>query len=132
MVLISTRTHCHDRCHNRCHNGGQRANTSFLQLDPDSPAFSARLGNADEPNSEEINIEDIDRQLDEQPDRERMRMLLIGSPLGVTRTIQTLDRLNFVELHRWSQFVSAPEHLHLDPRPGEVLSILTRYWLRQS
>lgn len=63
---------------------------------------------------------------------ERLRFILVGSPLAVTRTIQTLDRLGFVELYRWSSFVIAPEQLHLYPQPGEVLSLLTRTYKRSS
>ena len=63
------------------------------------------------------------------PDRERVRLILIGAPVPVTQTIQTLDRLSFVEMHRWSQLVAAPDLLHLHPSPGEVLSVLTRHWL---
>jgi hypothetical protein len=65
-------------------------------------------------------------------DRERIRLILIGAPVPVTQTIQTLDRLSFVEMHRWSQFVTAPDLLHLHPSPGEVLSVLTRHWLTRN
>ena len=61
-----------------------------------------------------------------QPERERLRFILVGSPVAVTRTIQILDRLNFVEGYRWNPFVAAPEQLHLHPQPQEVLSLLTR------
>jgi hypothetical protein len=66
------------------------------------------------------------------PDRERIRLILIGAPVPVTQMIQTLDRLSFVEMHLWSQFVAAPDLLHLHPSPGEVLSVLTRHWLTRN
>ncbi|XGV95164.1 MAG: hypothetical protein ACAF41_20745 [Leptolyngbya sp. BL-A-14] len=54
------------------------------------------------------------------PDRESLRLLLIGSQHGVTGTIQTLHRLRFAEVSEWSLLLPGPN-------PGEVMSILTRY-----
>jgi hypothetical protein len=54
------------------------------------------------------------------PDRESLRILVIGSRQGVTGTIQTLHRLRFAEVHEWSPLLPAAN-------PGEVMSILTRY-----
>lgn len=56
------------------------------------------------------------------PEREPLRVLLIGSRRGVTSTIQTLYRLGFAEVGEWSPLLPAPT-------PGEVMSILTRYLL---
>jgi hypothetical protein len=56
------------------------------------------------------------------PDREALRILVIGSRRGVTGTIQTLHRLRFAEVREWSPLLPAPH-------PGEVMSILTRYIL---
>jgi len=60
-----------------------------------------------------------DREL---PDREPLRVLVIGSRKGVTHTIQTLHRLRFAEVREWSPLLPGPN-------PGEVMSILTRYFL---
>ena len=54
------------------------------------------------------------------PDRESLRILVIGSRQGVIGTIQTLHRLRFAEVHEWSPLLPAAN-------PGEVMSILTRY-----
>ncbi|NJP08601.1 MAG: hypothetical protein HC866_03280 [Leptolyngbyaceae cyanobacterium RU_5_1] len=56
------------------------------------------------------------------PDRESLRVLIIGSRRGVTGTIQTLHRLRFAEVREWSPLLPGPN-------PGEVMSILTRYIL---
>jgi hypothetical protein len=58
------------------------------------------------------------------PERESLRVLLIGSRKGVISTIQTLYRLGFAEVAEWSPLLPAPN-------PGEVMSILTRYLLTQ-
>lgn len=57
------------------------------------------------------------------PEREPLRILVIGSRHGVTNTIQTLHRLRFAEVREWSPLMPASN-------PGEVMSILTRYLLR--
>ena len=54
------------------------------------------------------------------PDREALRILVIGSRQGVLGTIQTLHRLRFAEVHEWSPLLPSAN-------PGEVMSILTRY-----
>ena len=56
------------------------------------------------------------------PNREPLRVLVIGSRRGVTSTIHTLHRLGFAEAGEWSPLMPAPTS-------GEVMSILTRYLL---
>ncbi len=63
-----------------------------------------------------------DQATDQPPDREALRLLVIGSRQGVNRTIQTLYRLRFAEIQEWSPLMPGPN-------PGEVMSILTRYVL---
>ncbi|MCL6435325.1 MAG: hypothetical protein K6T90_14150 [Leptolyngbyaceae cyanobacterium HOT.MB2.61] len=58
------------------------------------------------------------------PERESLRILVIGSRRGVTGTIQTLHRLRFAEVREWSPLMPGPN-------PGEVMSILTRYILAE-
>ncbi|MBD2459436.1 hypothetical protein H6G89_00120 [Oscillatoria sp. FACHB-1407] len=53
------------------------------------------------------------------PNRESLRILVIGSRRGVTGTIHTLYRLGFAEVGEWSPLLPAAT-------PGEVMSILTR------
>jgi hypothetical protein len=54
------------------------------------------------------------------PEREALRVLVIGSRKGVINTIHTLHRLGFAEVGEWSPLLPAPAQ-------GEVMSILTRY-----
>jgi hypothetical protein len=56
------------------------------------------------------------------PEREPLKILVIGSRRGVVGTIRTLHRLRFAEVGEWSPLLPAPN-------PGEVMSILTRYIL---
>lgn len=53
------------------------------------------------------------------PERERLRVLVIGSHDGVTETIYDLYRRGFAEVGLWSPLLPAPGS-------GEVMSILTR------
>lgn len=64
-------------------------------------------------------------QTEPLPNREPLRVLIIGSRRGVTSTIQTLYRLGFAEVSEWSPLLPAPTS-------GEVMSILTRYILADS
>jgi hypothetical protein len=59
---------------------------------------------------------------EELPNRESLRLLIIGSRQGVTGMIQTLHRLRFAEVGEWSPLLPGPN-------PGEVMSILTRHLL---
>ncbi len=56
------------------------------------------------------------------PEREALRILVIGSRRGVTGTIQTLHRLRYAEVREWSPLMPTSN-------PCEVMSILTRYIL---
>jgi hypothetical protein len=67
----------------------------------------------------------ITEPADSIPNREPLRVLVIGSRRGVTSTIQTLYRLGFAEVGEWSPLLPAPNS-------GEVMSILTRYILSDS
>lgn len=58
------------------------------------------------------------------PEREPLRILIIGSRKGVIGTIRTLHRLRFAEVGAWSPLLPGPN-------PGEVMSILTRYIVSQ-
>jgi hypothetical protein len=58
------------------------------------------------------------------PEREPLRILIIGSRKGVIGTIRTLHRLRFAEVGAWSPLLPGPN-------PGEVMSILTRYIISQ-
>jgi hypothetical protein len=53
------------------------------------------------------------------PERERLRVLIIGSRDGVIETIHDLHGRDFAEAGAWSPLLPAPGS-------GEVMSILTR------
>jgi hypothetical protein len=55
---------------------------------------------------------------------EKLRILIIGFPASVTEIIHTSHSLGFAEVNDWSPLLPAP-------KPGEVMSILTRGPLRQ-
>jgi hypothetical protein len=55
----------------------------------------------------------------QNPDRERLRVLIIGSRDGVIETIHDLYHRDFAEPSAWSPLLPAPSS-------GEVMSILTR------
>jgi hypothetical protein len=65
------------------------------------------------------NVRDYLSSSDPQTEYEKVRILIIGSPQAVTEIIHTLYRLNFAEVNEWSPLLPAP-------KPGEVMSILTR------
>lgn len=54
-----------------------------------------------------------------EPQREPIKVLLIGSPKAVTSTIHSLYRLRFAEVGEWSPLLPTQN-------PGEVMSILVR------
>ena len=64
----------------------------------------------------------VSETVDVPPDREAVRILVIGSRRGVTNIVQTLFRLGFAEVGEWSPFLPGPNL-------GEVMRILTRYLL---
>ncbi|MBD2114283.1 MULTISPECIES: hypothetical protein [Cyanophyceae] len=67
----------------------------------------------------------------EQPERERLRHLVIGSPGGVRATIHQLHVLNYADQMTWSQLITIPPSgILITPAQGEVFSYLVRY--RQS
>jgi len=55
-----------------------------------------------------------------QPDREPVKILLIGSPKAVRSIIDILYCLGFASVSEWSPLQQAQ-------KPGEVMSILMRY-----
>jgi hypothetical protein len=55
----------------------------------------------------------------QNPDRDRLRFLIIGSRDGVIETIHDLYHRGFAEPSAWSPLLPAPSS-------GEVMSILTR------
>ncbi|WP_017302190.1 hypothetical protein [Nodosilinea nodulosa] len=65
---------------------------------------------------------------DTQPERERLRHLVIGSPEGVRGAINHLHLLRYAEQHEWSWLVTIPASgILITPAQGEVFSYLLRY-----
>ncbi|MBD2078399.1 hypothetical protein [Leptolyngbya sp. FACHB-17] len=57
-----------------------------------------------------------------EPDRERIKHLIVGAPKVVKRTIHLLHSLGYAEAKQWSRPKIAGSLGH----PGEVVSILSR------
>lgn len=53
------------------------------------------------------------------PNRERIKVMVIGSQKGVANTIQSLYSRGFAQINEWSPLLPGPN-------PGEVMRILTR------
>ncbi|PSN16203.1 hypothetical protein C7271_20380 [filamentous cyanobacterium CCP5] len=62
-----------------------------------------------------------------QPERERLRHLIIGSPAGVRSAIHALHVLHYADQATWSQLITIPEPgMLITPAQGEVFSLLRR------
>jgi len=74
----------------------------------------------------DLNLPTVEREVTalQNPDREPLRILVIGSRDGVIETIHDLHRRSFAEVSLWSPLLPTP-NLH------EVMSILTRYRKRE-
>ena len=59
-------------------------------------------------------------QSDTQPNREPVRIILIGSARGIRLIIQILYRLGFAEPRAWSE-------LQVMPQSDRLMSILTKW-----
>lgn len=63
----------------------------------------------------------------DQPERERLLHLVVGSPDGVRSAIHTLHVLNYAEQATWSQLITIPRSgILITPEQGEVFSLLRR------
>ncbi|MFE4106225.1 hypothetical protein [Almyronema epifaneia] len=63
-----------------------------------------------------------------QPERERLRHLIVGSNEGVRSAIHTLHQLRYAEQAQWSPILTIPTSgILLTPEQGEVFSYLLRY-----
>ena len=62
-----------------------------------------------------------------QPERDRLRHLIIGSPEGVRSVMHQLHVLKYAEQLAWSQLIVVPTAgLMITTQQGEVMSILRR------
>ena len=55
--------------------------------------------------------------------KEPIRHMLFGSPAGVRQVVHLLHKLGYAEPNAWSRPMPTG-------RPGEVMAILTRYWVK--
>ncbi len=63
-----------------------------------------------------------------KPNREPVKILVIGSKQSVTTIINTLHQLGFAETFEWTDFLSAPNaDRPLQFQPGEVMKALVKY-----
>ena len=88
---------------------------SFLTGNSDSTPIEQTT--PDVPSSTEQ--EPISVCIEQKPNREPLKILIISSRRGVIGTIRSLYRLGFAEVGEWSPLLPAPNS-------GEVMSILTR------
>ena len=74
------------------------------------------IDDASEPESASVELE---ASADSDSDREFVKLIVVGSPKGVTKIIHTLFRLGFAEVTEWSQPVPTAN-------PREVMSVMKR------
>ncbi len=60
------------------------------------------------------------RPVEDKPNKEPVKLLIIGSCAGVKSIIHTLHVFGFAEVWEWSPFLPTQ-------KPGEVMSILVKY-----
>ncbi|MGJ3246464.1 MAG: hypothetical protein ACFE0I_10360 [Elainellaceae cyanobacterium] len=77
-------------------------------------------------NAEDLNLVPVANP--PEPERERLRHLIIGSPDGVRSVINRLHVLQYAEQSTWSRLITIPEGgVVITPDQGAVLSYLLRY-----
>ncbi|NEQ32538.1 MAG: hypothetical protein F6K04_16305 [Leptolyngbya sp. SIO4C5] len=63
-----------------------------------------------------------------QPERERLRHLIMGSPEGVREAIKILHVLHYADQSLWNNLLTIPESgILLTPEQGEMFTYLLRY-----
>jgi hypothetical protein len=59
--------------------------------------------------------------------REAVRHIIIGSPLGVRRTIYQLHAARYAEVARWTHPIAIPDdRIIITPEQGEIMSLLVK------
>lgn len=74
------------------------------------------IDDSSEPESASVELQ---ASADSDSDREFVKLIVVGSPKGVTKIIHTLFRLGFAEVTEWSQPVPTAN-------PREVMSVMKR------
>lgn len=69
----------------------------------------------------------LTNQTFEGDNREAVRHVIIGSPLGVRRTIHQLHALRYEEAVRWTHPIAIPDNrIIITPDQGEIMSLLVK------
>jgi len=67
-----------------------------------------------------------------KPDREPVKILVIGSRSAVNAIVHSLHYHRFAEVFEWTDFLPAPSADHpLQGKPGEVMKALIKYLPRE-
>ncbi|ASC69485.1 hypothetical protein XM38_004120 [Halomicronema hongdechloris C2206] len=67
-----------------------------------------------------------------KPDREPVKILVIGSKPAISAIVVALHQLGFAEIFEWTDFLSAPNaDRPLQFQPGEVMKALVKYLPRE-
>jgi hypothetical protein len=62
-----------------------------------------------------------------EDDREAVRHIIIGSALGVRRTIHQLHAARYAEVSRWTHPIAIPDNrIIITPEQGEMMSLLVK------
>ena len=63
-----------------------------------------------------------------KPDREPVKLLVIGSKAAINSIIHSLHHHRFAEVFEWTDFLPAPSASNpLQTRPGEFMKVLVKY-----
>ncbi|WP_008307706.1 hypothetical protein [Leptolyngbya sp. PCC 6406] len=63
-----------------------------------------------------------------KPDREPVKILVIGSKAAVSAIVHSLHQRRFAEVLEWTDFLPAPSETNpLRTHPGEVMKALIKY-----
>jgi hypothetical protein len=62
-----------------------------------------------------------------EDDREAVRHIIIGSPLGVRRTIYQLHAARYADVACWTHPIAIPDdRIIITPEQGEIMSLLVK------
>jgi hypothetical protein len=102
-----------------------------MQNQPPTARYSARILNTD--TAEPIHLElALKRPSYPNPDREPVKILVIGSKRSVSSIVVALHQVGFAEIFEWTDFLSAPNaNRPLQFAPGEVMKALVKYMPRE-
>ncbi len=84
--------------------------------------------------SKQVSPQVLTNQSFEADNRESIRHVIIGSPLGVRRTIHQLHALRYAEVALWthplaqpSERITIPDNrIVITPQQGEIMSLLVK------